>query len=108
MFNNYGNDVNIPVEKPVVQQIIDVAGNLPDTGPTGYVLIVGLVALSAYFFVRNKQLTHELAAATVEYQHQESAQSFSEMQNVIHPEPEAEEPADDGTTPPPAAGAPQV
>jgi len=97
MFNNYGNDVNIKINKPLIQQFVDVATNLPQTGAAQYGLVIFFLGLSVYFFVRNKQLTGELAAATVEYQHQESADSFSQAQELIHPEA-----ADDTTPEPPA------
>lgn len=86
MYNFYGNDVNIKVNKPLIQQIIDVTTNLPETGGASYALIVLFLGMSVYFFVRNKQLTSELAAATVEYQHQVSTASMNEAQNLIHPE----------------------
>ncbi len=86
MFNFYGNDVNIKVNKPIIDRIIDVATNLPDTGAASYALVVLFLGMSVYFFVRNKQLTSELAAATVEYQHQASAGSLEQAQNLIHPE----------------------
>ena len=97
MFNNYGNDVNIKINKPLIQQVVDVATDLPQTGAAQYGLVIFFLGLSVYFFVRNKQLTNELAAATVEYQHQESASTMAQAQNLIHPE-------DDDVTPqPPAA-----
>lgn len=94
MFNFYGNEVNIKVEKPLIDRIVDVATNLPETGAAQYALVVLFLGLSVYFFVRNKQLTSELAAATVEYQHQASASTMSQAQNLIHPE------ESDDTTPP--------
>jgi hypothetical protein len=48
--------------------------------------MVMFIGLSAYFFVRNKQLTSELAAATVEYQHQASPAALTQAENLIHPE----------------------
>lgn len=100
MFNRYGDDVNIPVEKPLIDRIVEVATSLPETGAAQYALVVLFLGLSVYFFVRNKQLTSELAAATVEYQHQASNASMAEAQNLIHPE----EP--DVTTPEPPAPTP--
>lgn len=98
MFNNYGNDVNIKIDKPLIQRVVDVATNLPETGAAQYGLVIFFLGMSVYFFVRNKQLTSELAAATVEYQHQASAGTMAQTQNLIHPEE-----ADDVTPQPPAA-----
>jgi uncharacterized repeat protein (TIGR01451 family) len=98
MFNFYGNDVNIKVNKPLIDRIVDVATNLPETGAAQYGLVIFFLGMSVYFFVRNKQLTSELAAATVEYQHQASAGTMAQTQNLIHPEE-----ADDVTPQPPAA-----
>lgn len=86
MFNEYGDQVNIKINKPLIQQVIDVASNLPETGAASYLLIIVFLGMSVYFFVRNRQLTSELAAATVEYQHQASAGAVTEAQNLIHPE----------------------
>lgn len=102
MFNNYGNDVNIKINKPLIQRVVDVATNLPETGAAQYGLVIFFLGMSVYFFVRNKQLTSELAAATVEYQHQASTSSMSEAQNLIHPEDT------DETTPEPPAQAPSI
>lgn len=102
MFNSYGNEVNIKIEKPLIQRVVDVASNLPETGAASYLLIVLFLGLSVYFFVRNRQLTSELAAATVEYQHQESGGSLAQAQTMVHPEEDTtnqEPPA----TPPAAA-----
>ncbi len=101
MFNSYGNEVNIKINKPLIQEIVDVATNLPETGAAQYGLVVFFLGLSVYFFVRNKQLTGELAAATVEYQHQASTAQMAQAQNLIHPE-------DDVTPEPPAPTPPTV
>lgn len=100
MFNRYGDDVNIPVEKPIIDRIVDVATSLPETGAAQYALVVLFLGMSVYFFVRNRQLTNELAAATVEYQHQASSASMAEAQTLIHPEDT------DTTTPQPPAAPP--
>lgn len=100
MFNNYGNDVNIKVNKPLIEQVVDVATNLPETGAAQYGLVIFFLGLSVYFFVRNKQLTNELAAATVEYQHQASTAQMAQAQNMIHPED------DDDVTPEPPVQTP--
>lgn len=102
MFNFYGNEVNIKVNKPIIDRIIEVASNLPETGAAQYGLVIFFLGMSVYFFVRNKQLTSELAAATVEYQHQASPSSLAQAENLIHPE----EP--DSTTPQPPAAPPAV
>jgi fimbrial isopeptide formation D2 family protein/uncharacterized repeat protein (TIGR01451 family) len=101
MFNNYGNDVNIKINKPLIQQVVDVATNLPETGAAQYGLVIFFLGLSVYFFVRNKQLTGELAAATVEYQHQASTAQMTQAQSLIHPE-------DDVTPEPPVQTPPTV
>lgn len=109
MFNTYGNDVNIKINKPIIQQIVDIANNLPDTGAAQYGLVVFFIGLSVYFFVRNKQLTHELAAATVEYQHQESAGAVEIAQSMVHPEENImndDVSGDDSTPPEPPVGTP--
>jgi len=103
MFNNYGNDVNIKVNKPLVQQVVDVANNLPETGAAQYGLVIFFLGLSVYFFVRNKQLTNELAAATVEYQHQASTAQMTQAQSLIHPEDDDDVTPEPPTQTPPAA-----
>lgn len=102
MYNFYGNDVDIKINKPLIQQVVDVATNLPETGAAQYGLVILFLGMSVYFFVRNKQLTSELAAATVQYQHQASTASLAEAQNLIHPEDT------DVTTPEPPAATPSV
>lgn len=99
MFNSYGDDVNIKIDKPLIQKVVDVATSLPETGAAQYALVVLFLGLSVYFYVRNKQLTSELAAATVEYQHQASSSSMAEAQNLIHPE-EPDVTTPDSTEPP--------
>lgn len=106
MYNIYGNEVNIKINKPLIQKVVDVATSLPETGAAQYALVVLFLGMSVYFFVRNRQLTSELAAATVEYQHQASAGSLNEAQNLIHPEePDTTNPEPPATPPatPPAA-----
>lgn len=100
MFNIYGNEVNIKINKPLIQKIVDVATSLPETGAAQYALVVLFLGISVYFFVRNKQLTSELAAATVEYQHQASAGAVAEAQNLIHPEEDTTTPEPPAPTPP--------
>lgn len=102
MFNSYGNEVNIKINKPLIQEIVEVATNLPETGAAQYGLVVFFLGLSVYFFVRNKQLTGELAAATVEYQHQASTAQMAQAQNLIHPEEDDVTPEPPVQTPPPA------
>jgi len=102
MFNSYGDEVNIKINKPLIQKVVDVATNLPETGAAQYGLVIFFLGLSVYFFVRNKQLTNELAVATVEYQHQASTTQMAQAQSLIHPEEDDVTPEPPAPTPPAA------
>lgn len=59
--NNYGNEVTMNVDCPIVKQLSVTATSLPSTGPGTSVVIGGLVAIVVgYLYFRSRLLAREL------------------------------------------------
>lgn len=66
--NDYGNEVTMNVNCPVVKSIEQAASSLPNTGPDSSLSAGVLIAIvSGYFFLRAKIFSSELAAVKKEY-----------------------------------------
>lgn len=67
--NKYGNELSIPINCPIVKNIVEpTATTLPQTGP-GTSLLIGfaITSIVAYFFARSRLLGKELELIRSEY-----------------------------------------
>lgn len=61
ILNTFGNSININVDCPTVKIVEQVSAELPKTGPKeSLIFICTILALTAYFFTRTKQLEKEI------------------------------------------------
>jgi hypothetical protein len=66
--NNYGNQVTMNVDCPVIKEVTQQAASLPNTGPGATVAIGSIVAIMAgYLFARARLMSRELEIVRNEY-----------------------------------------
>jgi hypothetical protein len=66
--NDYGNEVTMNINCPVIKQLDKAATSLPNTGPgTSIAIGATVVAFAGYLFSRSRIMAKELAAVRKEY-----------------------------------------